>query len=522
MSQSNDDQVAGGAQELPEARVEPVEVKETPMPWAQLLPLVAVRLSEPITMTLILPFIYNMVEGFGIAEAPKDISFYASMLFTSFSIGQTFTVFHWGRLSDRIGRRPVLIYGTTGILVTSLLIGFSKTFTMALLARSLAGAFTGNAMVMKTVIAEIADDTNRVRMMSFLPLTWNAGSMIGAGIGGIFAEPATQYPGVFGNSKLFTYFPYLLPCLVGSIVTIVGLFSGIFKFKETLVRPTEIIHVEAANEQPAASASGTESTPLLAQSATVRSNPAKPKSTKELLTPTVIRVMLTNASMYLAFIMCDQLYPVFAATNPRDGGLGLDPPRIGLSLAVEGLVVVYIQLYIYPRLERKYGVLYCYRQGLKCVLPYLVVMPFLSILALRVQDRAETSASSATFEYVVMWIIIMTLMTTRVTSSVLTFSSINLMIINMAPTRADLGFMNGAQQVAMSVTRVVGPIISGTLWSWSIKHSLPFPFNSHLVWMLSTVLILVGLRVSLRIPESVNVFAAGQPPVVVSSEDAEE
>ncbi|KAJ2465308.1 hypothetical protein GGI02_004737 [Coemansia sp. RSA 2322] len=476
-------------------------------------------------MTLIMPFIYKMVESFDVAETPKDISFYASMLFTSFTVSQALTIFHWGRLSDRIGRRPVLIYGLFGILVSSLLFGMSKSFSMAMLARSMAGAFNGNAVVMKSVIAEIADDTNRARLMAILPLTWHVGAMAGSGIGGVFADPATQYPGVFGKFKLFIVFPYLLPCLIGSVATVFGLFTGIFKFKETLIRPTEVVHVEAANGQTATTTTNaTEGTPLLTQTATVRnsSGPAKPKSARELLTPTVIRVMLTNAAMCLAFAMCDQIYTIFAATSPSDGGLGLDPPSIGLSLAIEGIVVVYIQLVLYPRLERKYGVLYCYRQGLKWVLPYLVFMPFLSILAKRIQEHATTDSSFAAVEYAIMWVLIMTLLTIRVTSSVMAGTSINLMTTNMAPTRADLGFMNGTQQLAMSVSRILGPLIAGILWSWSIKHSLPFPFNSHFVWMLSTVLVLIGLQLSYRIPASIDKFAAGQPQIVVSSEDSEE
>ncbi|KAJ2871475.1 hypothetical protein H4R27_006738 [Coemansia aciculifera] len=96
------------------------------------------------------------------------------------------------------------------------------------------------------------------------------------------------------------------------------------------------------------------------------------------------------------------------------------------------------------------------------------------------------------------------------------------MITNMAPTRADLGFMNGTQQLAMSVVRIFAPIISGSLWSWSIKHSFPLPFNSHLVWTLSAVLIAIVLKLSYRIPESVNKFAADQPKAIASAEELDE
>ncbi|KAJ2732380.1 hypothetical protein IW152_003853 [Coemansia sp. BCRC 34962] len=499
---------------------EPVVARETPLPWKQIAPLVAMRLAEPINFTLILPFMYKMIEGFGVADTPKDISYYSSLLFVSLSISQTATVMYWGRLSDRIGRRPVLIAGLIGTLAVSVLFGVCKSFTMALLVRLAAGVFAGNAAVMKSAMAEIADDTNRSRMMALLPLTWNFGSMVGSGVGGVFANPAQQFPGVFGDSKLFIYFPYLLPCLIGSTVAAFGLIAAIFNFRETLVRPVQSAE-EPVCEQPAAAGCSTERTPLLVQPAATSVAPAKQNSMRSLLTPLVLRVMATNAIMCFAYNMCDQLYPIFAATDPRDGGLGLDPRSIGISLGIEGIVVVYIQLVVYPRLERKYGVLYCYRRGLSFAIPYLVSMPFLSVIALHLQNQAGTSAASMLAEKIAMWAILMSLMTMRITSSVMAFTSINMMITNMAPTRADLGFMNGTQQLAMSVVRIFAPIVSGSLWSWSIKHSFPFPFNSHLVWMLSTVLIAIVLKLSYRIPDSVNKFAADQPKPAACAEESD-
>ncbi|KAJ2014975.1 hypothetical protein GGI09_007031 [Coemansia sp. S100] len=443
--------------------------QETPLPWRQLIPLLAMRLSEPIQYAVILPFVYKMIEGFNIAESPKDIAFYASLLFTSFAIAQTLTIMYWSRLSDRIGRRPVLLMGLSGNLVSFLLFSVSTSFYMALGARSLNGLLAGNVAVIKSVLAEISDDTNRARMMALLPLVWNVGSVTGSAIGGIFADPARMFPGVFGGIKIFIMFPYLLPCLIGSTVTLVGLFSGLFVVKETLVKKS----VSMVSE----------TTPLIAQKLT----------TKQLMTPTVTAVMFNNALIGLVIAMSEQTYPIFAATSSDDGGLGLDSRSIGYSLAIAGLAVFYLQLVVYPRLEHRYGALYCYRLGQMLLIPYLLLMPCLSSIAGFGMG---------------LWPALVGLLLVRVTGQVLAFTSINLLTVNLAPTREDLGFMNGAQQLAMSVTRVLGPLIGGLAWSWSLKHGLAYPFNYHFVWVLSAALASFSLYLAQGIPSSVNRFRA--------------
>ncbi|KAJ2279549.1 hypothetical protein EV176_001454 [Coemansia sp. RSA 451] len=183
-----------------------------------------------------LRFANQQVEGFDIVKSPEDVPFYAGLLLMSYSLCQAIPSMYWGVLSDRIGRRPALLIGLAGDLATFVLFGLSKSFTWAIVTRSLNGMFAGNSAVVKSVVAEISDDTNRPRMMALLPLMWNLGSVGGAAIGGIFADPTHQYPRIFGHMEIFRMFPYLLPCLIGCSITVFGLVMGIFKMEETLVR----------------------------------------------------------------------------------------------------------------------------------------------------------------------------------------------------------------------------------------------------------------------------------------------
>ncbi|KAJ1754203.1 hypothetical protein LPJ58_004772, partial [Coemansia sp. RSA 1591] len=175
-----------------------------------------------------------MVKGFDVVKNPQDVSFYAGLLLSSYAICQAITIMYWGPLSDRIGRRPTLLMGLTGDLATFVLFGLSKSYKWAIITRSLNGLFAGNSAVVKSVVAEISDDSNRPRMMALLPLMWNIGAVAGSAIGGLLADPANQYPSIFGRFDILRTYPYLLPCLVGSLTTTFGLVVGLFKLKETL------------------------------------------------------------------------------------------------------------------------------------------------------------------------------------------------------------------------------------------------------------------------------------------------
>ena len=90
-----------------------------------------------------------MVKQF-LGEDNDNAALYTGILISSFSLAEALTGMHWGGLSDRIGRKPVLLLGCTGTLISILMTGFARSFWFALLARLLGGLLNGNIGVLQT------------------------------------------------------------------------------------------------------------------------------------------------------------------------------------------------------------------------------------------------------------------------------------------------------------------------------------------------------------------------------------
>jgi MFS family permease len=91
----------------------------------------------------IFPYIYFMVKSFDIATKETEIAFYAGTVTAAFTLGELASGMFWGRVSDRIGRKYVLLVGMLGTGFSMLVFGFSKSWSMALVARALGGLLNG-------------------------------------------------------------------------------------------------------------------------------------------------------------------------------------------------------------------------------------------------------------------------------------------------------------------------------------------------------------------------------------------
>ncbi len=110
------------------------------------------------------------------------------LLMMSYSAMQFLFSPFWGRLSDRIGRRPVLLCCISGLIASMLLFAFAKTLTLLFISRLLAGFFAANISAASAYIADITTPEERTKGMGLIGAAFGLGFLFGPGIVGILGK----------------------------------------------------------------------------------------------------------------------------------------------------------------------------------------------------------------------------------------------------------------------------------------------------------------------------------------------
>ena len=176
-----------------------------------------VVMIDMIGFGIIIPFLTYFIEDLASAEGVLEIGLWVGLMMMSYSMAQFLFSPFWGSLSDRIGRRPVILAGLVGNTVFFTVFGLSNSLFMALVARFLAGAFNANIAVAKAYIGDVSDHTNLAKRMGLIGASFGIGFTFGPFIGGEFSNPADKWDLFVGT--IFETYPYLLPCVIASVLS---------------------------------------------------------------------------------------------------------------------------------------------------------------------------------------------------------------------------------------------------------------------------------------------------------------
>jgi len=138
-------------------------------------------LIDLIGFGLVIPLLPFYAERF--SATPQEVT----MLMAVFSLMSMLTAPIWGRLSDRVGRRPVLMISMTAAALAYLWLGFANALWMLFAARALAGACAGNIAAAQAYIADVTTPENRAKGMGLIGAAFGVGFIIGPALGGVVA-----------------------------------------------------------------------------------------------------------------------------------------------------------------------------------------------------------------------------------------------------------------------------------------------------------------------------------------------
>ncbi len=137
-----------------------------------------------------------------------------------------------GSLSDRYGRKPILLLSITGIAISYGLWFFAGSFAMLCIARILGGIAAGNISTASAVVADVTTVRNRPRGMAIIGMAFGLGFILGPAIGGFSAQInlAEHFP----DLVRFGVNPFSMPALIAMMLSIANLIYVALFFHETL------------------------------------------------------------------------------------------------------------------------------------------------------------------------------------------------------------------------------------------------------------------------------------------------
>ena len=197
---------------------------DTPAPRFAAASLIAVIFINMLGFGIIVPLLPFYAKSFN--AAPWQIG----LIFGAYSVGAFFGEPFWGRLSDRYGRKPLLISTITGNCLCYLALAFAPNIWVAFFIRLLGGLAAGNGAVVQGYIADVTPPEKRARQMSYQGAAWNVGLIIGPAVGGFFAHTGMGPAG------------FRIPLFIASGLAALCVVAITIFIKESRVRDEGITH----------------------------------------------------------------------------------------------------------------------------------------------------------------------------------------------------------------------------------------------------------------------------------------
>ena len=365
------------------------------------------------------------------------VTLFGGVLGSVYSILQFLFTPLWGGLSDRIGRRPTLLFTLVGTVVAYVLWIFAGSFALLVVSRVLGGIMAGNISTATAVVADTTTQEKRAAGMGFVGMAIGLGFILGPALGGITA-PGAEDLAASVDSAAFAWNPFSLAASVACGLAVLNLLLVAARLPETL-----------PPEKRGTSAGGHVWNPLA--------------QVRRLQLPGVTRTTVVYFLYLTAFSAMEFTLTFLAAER-----LGFTPRDNTWMFVFVGLTIALVQGGVVRRMAPRIGERKMAVQGFVLLLPGFLLIAF---------------AHST-------WMLYLGLFPMAV-GSALAMPSLSALVSRYAPVDRQ-GLALGCFRSAGSLSRAVGPLLGGLLY-WQLGAAAPY-------WV-GAVFLLVPLALATRLPD---------------------
>ena len=417
-----------------------------------------VVMIDMIGFGIVIPFLTYFIEDLASVQGVLEVGLWVGLMMMSYSAAQFLFSPFWGSLSDRLGRKPILLIGLVGNTIFFTLFGVSTSLIMALVARFLAGAFNANIAVAKAYIGDISDKTNLAKRMGLIGAAFGVGFTIGPFIGGEFSSPAEKWNWFVGTA--FETHPYLLPCLIASLLSTVSFFFAIKNLPESHKPSSEI---------------------------KINLNPIKHVSNmikdigKVIKMPQLGRLVMISVMFTYGFTIMHAVFVLFTEYD-----LGFNEAQNGRIFAIIGINGLIIQGGLIGPLTRRYGSNLLMKIGTIVCGMGLLLIPYVSD------------------EYI--WVTMGAVVILVSTGNALFQPSFSAILAQRTSEEGqEMGMVMGAQESASAFARIIGPLTGGIVWDYTVLKTgvLSIATAFHLCAIMMCIAFLLQFGMKSYTPESV-------------------
>ena len=382
-------------------------------------------------MAVLFSVVFINLVGFGLvvpllpffAQSLTAEAWEITLMFSAYSLGQFFAEPFWGRLSDRIGRKPVLLITLVANAVGYLALAFVPNIWLAIAVRLCTGLGAGNISTVQGYVADITPPEQRAGRMGLIGAAFGLGFIVGPGLGGLLTQPQLGHIG------------YQLPIFTAAALAALAAVGVVVFLKESRAK------ADPAAPRPR----------FLAGLHDARANPV------------VSRVLLVTLVYMAGFSAMESVFGLWAEDRYAWNAL-----EVGLSFMIVGIVSTLNQGFFAGRLAKRFG-----------EAPVLAFGMLLFGASLVAQVAAPVAWFPAVSLDIGAWTlpvaqgwIIPIVMAVGACGMSLAMPNISALISRSTPPDRQVAML-GLNMASGSIARIFGPMAAGALFS-ALGHDWPF------------------------------------------------